>query len=311
MLRSSMLFWGLVCTFLFCGCASSPPPPKLTGAMLVVRLVTKQEPTESVTVQVTQGEQSGAMASVRGILALRVGGRSVDYAFPVPLAPGWYKISSGSGLPSFELAFEVPAGAPVYIGRVLLSQDSAPVLEDRSGDDLPMIRNVVAQLRSVAISPLIGSLRPVRAPEVARALTSSSASEVVPAVANTSRGPAAKVDTLEVVPVTKALAGELPLSSRQAFKRYLKLGEPRTLAVEDGGAAYGVASGKDAIERAMQDCNKLSPKKPCRLFSVNQSATLLRGCVTPKSSFKGWLRLADVAPQDAGAAASAECPPRR
>lgn len=292
MMRSSMLIGVLVCTLLLWGCASGPPPPKLTGAMLFVRLVAKQEPTEAVTVHVAQGEQSAAMASVRGILASRVGGRSVDYAFPVPLAPGRYKISSGSGLPSFEVAFEVPAGAPVYIGRVLLSQDSAPVLEDRSPDDVPMIRNVVAQLRSVAINPLIGSLRPVRAPEAARAVAG---------------GGAANGDTLEVVPATEVLAGELPLASREAFKRYLKLREPRAFAVEDNGAAYGVASGKEAIERAMQDCNKLGPKKPCRLFSVNQSATLLRGCVPPASSFKGWLRLADVAPQDATVAPNAGC----
>jgi len=311
MLRSSKLLWVLVCTLLCCGCASSPPHPKLTGAMLVVRLVTKQEPTETVTVQVAQDEQSAAMAMVRGMFASRVAGRSVDYAFPVPLAPGRYKISSGSGLPLFELAFEVPAGAPVYVGRVLLSKDSAPVLEDRSADDIPMLRNVVAQLRSAPINPLIGSVRQVRPPEADPAAVSGSTSAVAPET-ETSRGTAASGDTLEVVPVSEVLAVELPVASRDAFKRYLKLREPRAFAVEDGGTAYGVASGKIAIERAMQDCNKLGTKKPCRLFSVNQSATLLRGCVAPASSFKGWLRLADVAPQDAAVVpANTVCPPRR
>jgi hypothetical protein len=290
MLRRTVFFWVLSCLLMLWGCATQPPV-KMSGAMLVVRLTAKQVPTEAITVQVTQGDQTVPMASVNGLLSPRIGSRSIDYLFPVPLAPGRYKISAGSGLPSFELAFDVPAGAPVYVGRVLLSPDTAPALEDHQAEDVSMLRVTIDKLRSVAINTQLGSLRPERAPELARR--------------------SSKAGTLEVVPVAEVLPGELPVASRETFKRYLQLREPRAFAVNEDGTAYGVASGKNAIEHAMQDCNKLGPKTPCRLFSVNQTATLWRGCAAPPSDFKGWLRLADVAPQDAAAAANAACPPRR
>lgn len=290
MLQRSLLFWVVWCpVFLLWGCATQPVA-KPTGAMLVVRLLVKQEPIEAVTLQVTQGDQTEPMASVNGLLYSRIGGRSVDYLFPVPLAAGRYKINQGSGLPPFELGFEVPVGAPVYIGRVLLSKDGAPALEDRHTDDVPTLRDAMVQLRDLTINTQLGNLRPERSPELGSgtALAGGGA--------------------MEWVPVIESVADQLPVASREAFKRYLKLRKPRAFAVSDDGA-YGVASGQAGVERAMLECNKQAPKKPCRLFSVDETAIVWRNCAARTSHPNWWLRLADVAPQDA-AALSSECPPR-
>lgn len=299
----SIFFW---CPFFLLGCAVTPPP-KITGAILVVRLIANPQPTGVIAVKIAQDDPSVPMATVRGrVIASRFSGGTVDYAFAIPLTPGSYTVSPAGGLPSFEVAFDVPADAPVYVGRVLLPQGTSPVLEDRGAEDLPLLRRVIEQLQSVEINSRIGTLRQVGSTESART-TSDSTSAALAQDAEMSASTAKSGNSLEMVPVSEVSNDELPAHLKNAFKRYLKLRGSRAFAVEEGGTAYAMASGANAIARAMQDCNKSSRKNSCRLFSVEQTVILQKGCDSPASSFKGWLRLADVLPPDSAIPTNTTC----
>jgi hypothetical protein len=318
--------------------------------MFVVRVMSRQ-PVETLSVQVSEVGKAEALASVNGILHARSAGRSADFLFPIPLAPGRYKVSQDSAaFPPFLVSFEVGSGQPVYVGRLVMYQDRSrpPALEDRFSEDVLMFREAVSQLRAVNIGAQLGSL--------------STEPLVDPGAP-----PAPVQNSVEVVPVSEALVNEVPLAAREAFKRYLKLGGARAFVFNDDGL-FGMASGKNVVERAMQDCAKQGPKRPCRLFALDQSATVWRtsgAAVSPSPSpavppalpisaplapapqpqrfvqpapapqpqrlalpapapapqpgpsaqtsagcnpnFKGWLRLSDVAPDEA-AARGAACP---
>ncbi len=277
------------------GCAT-PPPVSPTGAMVVVRLLTRQEPPDSLVLQVTREGQAEPMAAVNGLLYSRIGGRSADYLVAIPLPAGRYVVApeggSAASMAAFQLAIEVPAGPPVYVGRLLVPQDRsrAPALEERFADDMPMFRDAIASLRMADIHLRMGTLRQERPAD------------------------AAAGSSMEVVPVSEALAVHLPPAARAGFARYMKLRSPRAFAVSEDGV-FSMASGsRGVVERAMQECAKLSPKRPCRLFAVDQTATLWRACGAAGSAPAGgpapgepgrslasprvWLRLADVAPGD-------------
>ncbi|MES2888916.1 MAG: hypothetical protein V4739_13020 [Pseudomonadota bacterium] len=257
MLRRSLIRWmtWLLPLALLWGCATPPPPAPNTGAMLMVRLLTKQEPVDGVILQVTAVGQTEPMATVTGMLYSRSGGRSADYLFPIPLPPGRYTLTPDNTLAPFHLEVDVPKGPPVYVGRLLLPQDRsrAPVLEEHQAEDVPMFRNLVAQLRTVDIGLRLGELK--RLENAAPTPTTST--------------------VMEVVPVSEALASELPPAARSGFLRYLKLRTPRAFAVNDLGM-FAQATGKNVVERALQECNKQDAQRGCRLFSVDQTATLWR-----------------------------------
>jgi hypothetical protein len=326
MLRRS-LFWVLCFPLLLLmwGCAAPPPPP--TGGMLVVRVMAR-DPVDALALQVAEAAKTDPMASVNGVVHSRVVGRWVDFLFPVPLPPGRYRVTHEStALAPFQLNFEVRQGSPTYVGRLVVYQDrSRPaVMEDRYSEDVLMFREVVATLRALEFSTLIGTL-------------SAEAQEAPPP---------APANVMEVVPVTEALVQQLPLAAREPFKRYLRMSSPRAFAVNDEGLV-GMASGKSVVERALQECARQPSKRTCRIFSVDQSATILRApgapmsvspspamapppapplplaapvngapppppaptplavaCNPPNPAFKGWLRLSDLAPDAAGARGTA------
>lgn len=319
--------------FLFCmswlsllvvwGCAvPPPPPPSPTGAMLVVRWLSRQEPPNSLVLQVTREGQSEPMAVVKGLFYSRIGGRSADYLVAIPLPAGRYAVAPEGGAAMFQLAFEVPSGPPAYVGRVVLPQELGhpPTLEDRFADDMPMFRDAIASLRMVDIHRRMGSLRQERPasdnpspPQPGRPVDANPGSPRQEHPTHAGAG-----GSMEVVPVSEALAVHLPLVARDGFARYMRLHSPRAFAVNEDGV-FSMASGSlDVVERAMQECAKLSPKRPCRLFAVDQTATLWRGCGnaragagtttgTSLASSRVWLRLADVAPGDN--LAGTGCPP--
>lgn len=354
MLCRSLIRWmtWLFPVALLWGCATLRPPPPpppaapaaTTGALLAARLLTQQEPAEGVILQVTAAGQTEPMGTVTGLLYSRNGGRSADYLFPIPLPPGRYTLTPDGTFPPFQMEVDVPMGAPVYVGRLLLPQDRsrAPALEDHPSEDVPMFRSLVAQLRTVDIGVRLGQLQP---PE-----------DVIPIPTPT--------PVMEVVRVSEALASELPVQARSGFLRYLKLRGPRAFAVSDQGV-FAQASGRNVVERAVQACNQQDPLRACRLFSMDQTAMVWRTSQgtsaspytngiptlpatrsmpvspsapvsTPRTppvsvgppmppqaapvpmakadpcepEFKGWLRLADVAPQEAAARRAAKgCAP--
>ena len=270
MLRRSLLWLVLLPLALFLwGCAARTPPSAPTGAMFVVRVMSRQ-PVETLSVQVSEVGKAEALASVNGILHARSAGRSADFLFPIPLAPGRFKVShDDAAFPPFLVSFEVLPGQPVYVGRLVMHQDRSrpPALEDRFSEDVLMFREAVSQLRAVNIGAQLGSL------------------STEPLV-DLGAPPAPVQNSVEVVPVSEALVNEVPLAAREAFKRYLKLGGARAFVFNDDGL-FGMASGKNVVERAMQDCTKQGPKRPCRLFAVDQSATVWRtsgAAVSPSPS---------------------------
>lgn len=254
------LFWVLCFPLLSLmgGCAATRPPP--TGAMLVVRVMAR-DPVEALSLQVAQAAKSAPMASVSGIVHSRAVGRWVDFLFPVPLPPGRYRVThENAALAPFQLNLEALQGSPTYVGRLVLYQDRSrpPVMEDRYKEDVLMFREVVATLRELAFGTQIGTL-------------SADPPEVAPPAAT----PAAAL-VMEVVPATEALIQQLPLAAREPFKRYLRMSSPRAFALNEDGL-YGMASGKSVVERALQDCSRQSSQRTCRIFSVDQSATIWRG----------------------------------
>jgi len=116
---------------------------------------------ESLALQVSDAGRAEAIAAVNGILHARSAGRYADFLFPIPLAPGRYKVRHESAaFPPFLVNFEVRSGQPVYIGRLVIYQDRSrpPSLEDRFSEDVLMLREEVPKLRAVKIGAKLGSL---------------------------------------------------------------------------------------------------------------------------------------------------------
>ena len=270
MLRRSLLWLVLLPLALgLWGCAGRPSSSPPTGAMFVLRVMSRQ-PVETFSIQVSEAGKAEPIASVNGILHAHSAGRSADFLFPIPLVPGRYKVSHESAaFPPFLVSFEVSPVQPVYVGRLVMYQDRSrpPALEDRFSEDALMFREAISQLRTVNIGAQLGSM---------------STEPLVDLGAPPTQVPT----SVEVVPVSELLVNELPLGAREAFKRYLKLGGSRAFVFNEEGL-FGMASGKNVVERAMQECTKQGPKRPCRLFSVDQSATVFRApgaAVTPSPS---------------------------
>lgn len=244
------------------GCAATRPPP--TGAMLVVRVMAR-DPVEALSLQVAQAAESGPMASVSGIVHSRAVGRWVDFLFPVPLPPGRYRVTHDNAAPApFQLNFEALQESPTYVGRLVLYQDRSrpPAMEDRYKEDVLMFREAVVTLRDLVFVAKPGTLI-ADAPEVGQPPAQPAAAQV-----------------MEVVPATGALIQQIPLAAREPFKRYLRMSSPRAFAFNEDGL-YGMANGKNVVEKALQECSRQSSQRTCRIFSVDQSATIWRAPGVP------------------------------
>ena len=262
MLRS--LFKRLLLAFTFLlsvsGCATSPSFP--TGSLLVVRVVGNQAP-DALSLQITKSDQSGAPISVNGVVHGRPTGRWTDFLFPMSTAPGQYVISheNPQWVP-FRMNFEVSKNTLGYMGRLVVFQDRdrAFVLEDHYSEDILMFRERFDSLRSVGVLVQLGSL----APETRQDPSTLPESE----------------HFVEVVPVGEEFLDQIPWQAREAFNRYLKMPSPRAFAINEEGK-FGLATGKNVVSRALQECSSQNSKQPCRIFSVDQSIALIRSTGAP------------------------------
>ncbi|MFN9708896.1 MAG: hypothetical protein ACK541_04930 [Burkholderiales bacterium] len=231
--------------------------------MLVVRVM-GSEPIDSLSLQISRLGKTEPQMPVNGIINPRSAGRWIDFLFPISMPPGRYLIShENPNLAPFQMNFEIGKNTLAYVGRLVVFQDrSRPsVLEDQYFEDLSMFHERITSLHSVKVTAQLGSLSP-------------GAPQEPPPVSATNQS------LVEVVPVSEAFLEQLPWQAREPFKRYLKLDSPRAFAVNEEGE-FGLATGKNVVQRALQDCSNQTSKRPCRIFSVDQSVALTRPTSAP------------------------------
>lgn len=291
--ETAVLVLHLLLVVLLTACVSAPPTatgvaPASTGALLGVRLLTRQDPPKVLTLELG-GERLEQAVLIRGRLQSALPGQFADYLIPIAVPPGRFSLKSLSDgntppVAVLNLPFEVVAASPSYLGRltVRLLNDRRPsddlAIEDAYDDDTLAFRVAVPEIRRAEIRRDLLSLNQktspaspgANAPVTLTWVTRGEAPKPAPALDSNTARPVARPGELGVTPFDGNTVRQLPEPARGGFARFLQLPIPRAFAMADTGA-YGVASGREASNAALQQCKRQAGGAPCSLIAVDQT----------------------------------------
>ncbi len=275
------------------GCAGMPGKPgaanaasagEISGGLLVVRLTDRLQPPSSVQVEVAlEGERSTTTVSARRQQS--VPGSYSDYFVALALPPQRYLItavrdasasgSTASGEPAGLLAkltlpFEVKAGAPAYLGRLVLGLDAASGSsgigsQDQFDEDTLFFRSALPALRKVSIR---------------RDVISSASIAGSGALTQARMNQGTRQLSMDALTPDATLG--LSRSARDAFTKFLRMKSPRAFAINDADTrSFAYFSGDQSVDRAMRECTRLASGMPCRLLAVDDTLMSSLSCNKP------------------------------
>ena len=250
---------------------------ELTGALVVVRLQSRQESPPAIAIEIVSGA-NGSSSTVTGRRQQSIPGRYADYLVALALQPQRYSITAirttgktleepSELLASMMISFDVKPSNPAYLGRLVIATELATNVvninvQDHFDEDILLFRTALAALRTAIIDKNIVE-SPVFAPIKVGARLENMPHPVSLAV--------------------DALSGEaqslLPVKARPAFRRFLALSLPRALAVDNAGGS-SLRSGEGAVALAMRGCTKRAGDKSCRIFAVDNTVVLHAPCLS-------------------------------
>ncbi len=266
--------------------ASANEAGKLTGGLLVIRLLDRTDPPRALAIDLTVEGQTQPI-SISGRLQRSVPGKFADYFIPLALPTGNYVLrqvrslkpelaSASSLLATLNLPWVNAKPEPVYLGRMTIQMLDRPAsrgdiaVESHFEEDTVAFRTAVPELRTARVTEDL--------------LSSQLLSSAAPVAAYEQAG------FMDVIPIDARAGAALAEPARSAFARYLKLKMPRAFAVNKTGA-FGYAEGRDAIAAAMYRCVRFerslkkaaeaqgkTPLPDCELMSVDQTLLTSESC---------------------------------
>jgi hypothetical protein len=244
----------------------------VSGALMVVRIVGRQQPVKAVALDVlVDGQADGISftAKVQG----GIPGRPADYLLALALPPGQYVLKElrdatlvasdpAAKLATLDIPIQIEKKDPVYLGRLVLPVGGSSVgradvtVEDNLEQDVLDFKTEFAQLREAVVDrKLILPQTVIVSPSVA---------------ANPAR-------RMQVDVANSESAALLNPAARAAFAQFMRLAAPKAFATSPKGAS-GYASGRDAIGSALRKCVKQAKGEDCRLFAVDDTLITEASC---------------------------------
>lgn len=277
--------WVLAAMVLLCGCSALPEKKgasgELTGALLAVRLTERLETPAALQVEVAL-VADGASTSITARRRQSVPGRYADYLVALALPPQNYVLTAmrdaavpaddpAGKLATITLPFEVKAGGPAYLGRLVVSPAGPAAaarieVQDEYEEDTVLFRSAIGALRSASIARDVIPNRSL----VAAAASAPRSAPAAPSGSLASTASPALLLTVDTIAADADAAFTRP--ARSAFAKFLRLKPPRAFAIGDADArVHAYAAGSGAVERAMRDCTRLAAGAACHLFAVDDT----------------------------------------